>query len=202
MNSVPMTRTEQQGPPLCCSYLWVLFGAITSRAVAKPGLRLEQRYWAVGTLPDGSTDFLGLWRSRDSEDFRWSLVVNDLRERGVVRLRHVLGPDPAEMQAAFGALYGDVRALPAVGVSLSGDVIDSIPSGHWRRLLRAQEVAIQLGQRLRRAAAAHGAFSSSEAAQAFIGRTAERYLDGLPKPGARPIRAPLGRGLAATAVVR
>jgi hypothetical protein len=130
-------------------------------------------------------------------------VAHELRARGVERLQYVLVPDPADMEAAFGALYRDVRVLHAVGLSLSGDVIDSVPSGHRRHLLRAQEAGMQLGQRLRRAVAAHGAFSSSHAAQAFIGRTAERYLDGgLPKPVARPARMPRGRGLGATAVVR
>jgi hypothetical protein len=181
MNDPLITGTEPH--PLCRSYVCIVFGAASPQCDGDSGTVAEQVCWAVGVLSDGQPHYLGSWQLRDQAD-DWTRIAHDLLVRGIERLRFVVGPDPAGIDAAMTPLYSGVTVLPAFGKVLDQALIDSLHPGHRPYFERAHEVTARLDQRFKRAIARHGAFASADAACALLRRCAERYL-----AATRPMRA-------------
>ena len=177
MNIFLFSSTEPQARPLCRSYVCVTVNLL-SVEVDGDGVHTERLYWAVGILSDGHADYLGSWHESDAAGTLWQSIANDLKARGVERLRFVVGTDPVGLQVAMAAHYREVTAL-AEFAKASGDAsLDSVLPGHRGYLELARDVSSQLSRRLKRAAARHGAFADPGAAAALLRRSAERYIRG------------------------
>lgn len=77
--------------PLCRRYATVVFcrGGITWGGAAQDSTR--PIWWALGTLNDGGTEFLGAWKSVDEISGLPPDVFGQLRERGVLSIRFCIG---------------------------------------------------------------------------------------------------------------
>jgi transposase-like protein len=75
--------TEWQVRPLECLYLVVFFDALRVKIRDEGVVRNKAVYLAIGVLPDGRRDVLGLWIEQTEGAKFWLKVFNDLRTRGV-----------------------------------------------------------------------------------------------------------------------
>lgn len=176
---------DPSGPPLCRSYVAVLFNPISVQILPVGGAAAadsEPTLWALGVLADGMPDYLGSWQYSGPKVPRWLAVVDDLQTGGVERIRVVIGPDAADIQAAMAAWHqscnrnSECTVLPASGLTVESAQIEALPPGHRTCIERAQEVAIPLGRYLGRAVARHGSFADPAAAKALLHLSAERYI--------------------------
>jgi putative transposase len=74
---------EWQGRPLEPLYPVVFFDALRVKMRDEGVVRNKAVYLALGVLPDGSRDVLGLWIEQTEGAKFWLKVFNDLRTRGV-----------------------------------------------------------------------------------------------------------------------
>lgn len=178
---------EPLGIPLCRSYVAVFFSVISVQVDGESGLRPEQMLWAVGVLSDGLPDYLGSWHMPESTA-PWHQIADELKARGVERIRLVITPDPTDMPAALTAQFHGSTCLPNSHPMLSQAAIDSLLPGHRPYAVRAQEVSTHLSRRLHRAVSRHGTFQSPTAAEAFLSQSAKRFIHAnWPEPPAQPL---------------
>ena len=78
-----------EGVPLCCRYLAVHVGLVRTLDRRAQSVSEVTAYWALGTLADGQSEFLGAWHALDSAAFPWSAIFKILEDRGVERI-HVV----------------------------------------------------------------------------------------------------------------
>ena len=74
---------EWQNRPLDSCYALVFFDAIRVRIRDEGLVRNKAIYIALGILPDGTKEILGLWIERTEGAKFWLRVVNELKNRGV-----------------------------------------------------------------------------------------------------------------------
>ncbi|HEV6963768.1 transposase [Roseateles sp.] len=185
MNTASIRPFKPFALPLCRSYVAVLFSPILVQLSPVGGAadaHPEPMLWALGILADGLPDFLGAWQFSGPKGPRWGAIVDDLKRRGVVRVRFVIGPDPVDIEAALLAQYGDgnrkpdCTVLPSSGPTVESAFVEGLLPGHRPYIDRAREVAIPLGRRLGRAVARHGGFVDPASAAALLYQSAERYI--------------------------
>ena len=75
--------TAWQGRPLEAMYPVVFFDALRVKIKEDAVVRNKAIYLALGILPDGSRDILGLWIEGTEGAKFWMKVFNDLKTRGV-----------------------------------------------------------------------------------------------------------------------
>ncbi|MDX2218480.1 MAG: IS256 family transposase [Burkholderiales bacterium] len=75
--------TAWQSRPLEPMYPVVFFDALRVKVREEAVVRNKAIYLALGVLPDGSRDFLGLWIENTEGAKFWLKVFNDLKTRGV-----------------------------------------------------------------------------------------------------------------------
>jgi putative transposase len=75
--------TEWQGRPLDACYPLVFFDAIRVKIRDEGFVRNKAVYIALGILPDGTKEILGLWIEQTEGAKFWLRVMNELRNRGV-----------------------------------------------------------------------------------------------------------------------
>jgi putative transposase len=75
--------TEWQGRPLDACYPLVFFDAIRVKIRDEGFVRNKAIYMALGILPDGTKDILGLWIEQTEGAKFWLRVMNELKHRGV-----------------------------------------------------------------------------------------------------------------------
>lgn len=75
--------TEWQGRPLDTCYPLVFFDAIRVKIRDEGFVRNKAIYMALGILPDGTKDILGLWIEQTEGAKFWLRVMNELKHRGV-----------------------------------------------------------------------------------------------------------------------
>jgi putative transposase len=75
--------TEWQGRPLDACYPLVFFDAIRVKIRDEGFVRNKAVYIALGILPDGTKEILGLWIEQTEGAKFWLRVMNELRSRGV-----------------------------------------------------------------------------------------------------------------------
>ena len=75
--------TEWQGRPLDACYPLVFFDAIRVKIRDEGFVRNKAVYIALGILPDGTEEILGIWIEQTEGAKFWLKVFNDLKTRGV-----------------------------------------------------------------------------------------------------------------------
>jgi hypothetical protein len=73
--------TEWQGRPLDACYPLVFFDAIRVKIRDEGFVRNKAVYIALGILPDGTKEILGLWIEQTEGAKFWLRVMNELRSR-------------------------------------------------------------------------------------------------------------------------
>jgi transposase-like protein len=94
-----------QARPLEPMYLVVFFDALRVKIREDAVVRNKAVYLALGVLPDGTRDILGLWiESTEGAKF-WMKVFNDLKTRGVADILIAVTDGLRGMAEALGAVY-------------------------------------------------------------------------------------------------
>ena len=75
--------TEWQGRPLDACYPLVFFDAIRVKIRDEGFVRNKAVYIALGILPDGTKDILGIWIEQTEGAKFWLRVMNELKNRGI-----------------------------------------------------------------------------------------------------------------------
>lgn len=187
--NISLINAEPRIEALCRSYVCAVFEVLRLQIRTDTGVHATQLLWAVGVLSDRGPHYLGAWHVHDPKDAWWRAIAGDLQDRGVERLRIVIGPDPVEIQAAMAPRYRYNSVLPA-SAALAHPEIESTLSGHRQYVERALKVSSSLSLRLKRAVARHGPFANAAAAAALLCQSADRCISrDWPEPSA-PMRAP------------
>ncbi|MBE0546400.1 MAG: transposase [Rubrivivax sp.] len=104
-----------QTRPLCCQYLVLHFEAL-SVPVGEEGAAHDRTvHWPVGVLADGQCELLGAWFDPVSGATGWEEVFEDLKVRGVEKIRFVVGDEPSEVSEGAQAAQLDTTVLPSAG---------------------------------------------------------------------------------------
>src|SRR3546814_17196608 len=77
------TVAEWQGRPLDACYPLVFFDAIRVKIRDEGFVRNKAVYIALGILPDGTKEILGIWIEQTEGAKFWMRVMNELKNRGV-----------------------------------------------------------------------------------------------------------------------
>jgi len=94
-----------QGRPLEPMYPVVFFDALRVKIRADGLVRNKAVYLALGVLPDGSRDILGLWIENTEGAKFWMKVFNDLKTRGVHDILIAVTDGLQGMEQALGAVF-------------------------------------------------------------------------------------------------
>ena len=82
-DAVLETVAEWQGRPLDTCYPLVFFDAIRVKIRDEGFVRNKAVYIALGILPDGTKEILGIWIEQTEGAKFWLRVMNELKNRGV-----------------------------------------------------------------------------------------------------------------------
>jgi putative transposase len=97
--------TGWQSRPLEPMYPVVFFDALRVKIREDNVVRNKAVYLALGVLPDGSRDILGLWIENTEGAKFWMKVFNDLQTRGVTDILIAVTDGLKGMPEALGATY-------------------------------------------------------------------------------------------------
>ena len=104
-NAVMAEVTAWQARPLEPMYPVVFFDALRVKIREDAVVRNKAIYLALGILPDGTRDILGLWiESTEGAKF-WMKVFNDLKTRGVADILIAVTDGLKGMAEALGAVF-------------------------------------------------------------------------------------------------
>src|SRR5437870_1413344 len=92
--NISLINAESRFEVLCRSYVCAVFDVLKLQIQSDAGAHATQLLWAVGVLSDHRPHYLGAWHVHDPKDAWWRAIASDLQDRGVERLRIVIGPDP------------------------------------------------------------------------------------------------------------
>lgn len=101
--------------PLCRNYLLVHFQAISIPVQEQGATGEVATHWGLGVLADGQREVVGAWIKPSSDELASIAVFEDLRLRGVERIRFVVGIDPTRSQPTMRGPYPSATALPTIG---------------------------------------------------------------------------------------
>lgn len=105
--------TQWQALPLCERYLAVAFDDATMQ-VGDSGAPLEQTVCLVlGVLADGQCEVLSTWLKPEAGSTGWEDVFEDLRDRGVGKIRFVVAKERSQVRAGVPTAYSAATVLPA-----------------------------------------------------------------------------------------
>jgi len=110
--------------PLCHRYHVVQLNSLN---VSLERDASESHVWAVGFLGEDESEALGTWPGSSRE------IFDDLKHRGVEKIRFLVCDDPSELRADACAAYPGTTVLPSLGHLLQQSVA-RVASRH-RRLL-------------------------------------------------------------------
>jgi transposase-like protein len=97
--------TAWQGRPLEPMYPVVFFDALRVKIREDALVRNKAIYLALGVLPDGTRDILGLWIENTEGAKFWMKVFNDLKTRGVSDILIAVTDGLKGMPEALGAVF-------------------------------------------------------------------------------------------------
>jgi putative transposase len=97
--------TAWQARPLEPMYPVVFFDALRVKIREDAVVRNKAIYLALGVLPDGTRDILGLWVENTEGAKFWMKVFNDLRTRGVTDILIAVTDGLKGMPEALGAVF-------------------------------------------------------------------------------------------------
>lgn len=160
--SIDACLESLQQLPLCESYSLAQLESLPLGSERGSGCCVAQ--WALGTLRSGEREVLGLWL-RAAVD--WPIVFENLRDRGVNEIRHVVSTDPTLVCVA--RLHAIV--VPSA-TSIWQDSQVGSRYGHrfQRSLLAACDTGSRMRERLGRCAAQIDEGFSQRAGVAHISR--------------------------------
>jgi len=122
-----------QSLPLCRHYFLAAFSSLSTQVREQGGSTGLLVHWAFGALADGQFEVMGVWPAPVSGASAWQAIHGDLTTRGVERIRFVVIPEPAGLNAAYpGAtmLNSVASLLPRGGccarVRDSGSAVDAV----------------------------------------------------------------------------
>ena len=160
--------------PLCRSYVFGVFDVATARWCDARGKSAHRMHWALGWLPDGECEPLGVWIERPSDGV--GPILADLKERGVGRIWRVVGAEGWSTATRRDATIL-VRSVSRSALALDAGAGAVLPQhGVASPLLFADQVREALGRAIRR----HGSFEDESAALGLVAgvlQRAERRLD-------------------------
>ena len=113
--------------PLCRSYLFVQVEAVAVHIATAGDVRFERTLsWALGVLPGGDTEVLGVWSEPDAHQSALEHGLGDLKLRGVELIKFVAASEPAlrAIQASFpqaAVLYPTHAKEAVAGMFLAGE---------------------------------------------------------------------------------
>jgi hypothetical protein len=157
--------------PLCAHHHLAVFDLLDFQSVDGCHSGNENSsLWAVGVLVDGQHEVLGVW-SKPSCDDEWKEVFEDLKVRGVEKIRFVVGGESPAIASVVRGIFPTASLLPAGSLE---STLPSLPHRYRRAFLRG-EIAMQRLQRLAvRAVRRHDIFSSALEARAFVAGVLKR----------------------------
>ena len=97
--------TAWQGRPLEAMYPVVFFDALRVKIREDGVVRNKAIYLALGVLPDGTRDILGLWIENTEGAKFWMKVFNDLKTRGVADILIAVTDGLKGIPEALGAVF-------------------------------------------------------------------------------------------------
>src|SRR5947208_15464290 len=97
--------TAWQARPLEPMYPVVFFDALRVKIREDAVVRNKAIYLALGILPDGTRDILGLWIEGTEGAKFWMKVFNDLKTRGVADILIAVTDGLKGMPEALGAVF-------------------------------------------------------------------------------------------------
>lgn len=97
--------TAWQSRPLEPMYPVVFFDALRVKIREDAVVRNKAIYLALGVLPDGTRDILGLWIENTEGAKFWMKVFNDLKTRGVADILIAVTDGLKGMEEALGAVF-------------------------------------------------------------------------------------------------
>jgi transposase-like protein len=127
--------TAWQARPLEPLYLVVFFDAVRVKMREKAVVRNKAIYLALGILPDGTREILGLWIENTEGAKFWLKVFNDMKARGVADILFVVTDGLKGIGEALAAVF-PTTTLQTCIVHL---ICNSLDFARWReRKLLAQ----------------------------------------------------------------
>jgi hypothetical protein len=160
--------------PLCSRYSFVHFKTICVSVQDRSNAAVPQiQYWAYGTLPDEQWEVLGVRTAPSSGGVAWNEIADNLRFRGVERIRFAVGPDPLALMSGLQVQFPSVAMFQseiggAPAVPEQSGSFQALPLRYLGQQRRANEVANGLTRSLERSVARNGCFPSGEAASMFV----------------------------------
>ena len=97
--------TAWQGRPLEPMYPVIFFDALRVKIREEAVVRNKAIYLALGVLPDGTRDILGLWIENTEGAKFWLRVFNDLKTRGVADILIAVTDGLKGIGEALGAVF-------------------------------------------------------------------------------------------------
>ena len=166
MEETSANANEWMPFPLCSGYRAVLLERLTVQVMGEGGVPGGHvLLWALGVLGDGQYEVLGTWPDPASTVLGWREVFENLRVRGVKRIRVVLSSESTALLASLNVAYPGTAFLSA---GHQFETFSGLPRRD-RRFVRAGADAMRtLQSRTTRAVARHGRFSNLADATAFV----------------------------------
>lgn len=157
--------TAWQARPLEPMYPVVFFDALRVKIREDAVVRNKAIYLALGILPDGTRDILGLWIEGTEGAKFWMKVFNDLKTRGVADILIAVTDGLKGMAEALGAVF-PATTLQTCIVHL---IRNSLDYASWkdRRALAAALKAVYTAPSAEAALAELDAFEQGEWGQRF-----------------------------------
>ncbi len=119
--------SEWQARPLCCRYLSAHFDLLPMQVQEAGAAHCREAYWALGFLADGQCEILGSWLAPSSREMPWQEVFEDLKDRGVEKVRFIVVGGTAEVHRGMRASCPRASALPSVGRLLAQSLAQMTP---------------------------------------------------------------------------
>ena len=91
--------------PLEAMYPVVFLDALRVKVREEAAVRTKAIYLALGVLPDGTRDILGLWIENTEAAKFWMKVFNDLKTRGVADILIAVTDGPKGIPEALAAVF-------------------------------------------------------------------------------------------------
>lgn len=172
-NTCDLETADWLARPLCCSYVYVHFNRLPVSVQHGCDAFRAVQHWGFGTLEDGQWEVFGLRPTSDVGVAAWRGFANQLRSRGVERMRVVVGADSGGIAAAIQRWFPGAISLPdsVRGRLIAPDQSEyflAVPGWHQRLHRQANDLANRLSHRLERAVARHGRFRTVAAASKFV----------------------------------
>jgi transposase-like protein len=152
-DAVTAEVTAWQARPLGPMYPVVFFDALRVKIREDAVVRNKAVYLALGVLPDGTRDILGLWIENTEGAKFWMKVFNELKTRGVADI----------LIAVTGGFKGMAEA-PGLG---QGDSVFAFPP-EVRKVIYTTNAIESINARPRKIIKTRGHFPSDDAATKLI----------------------------------